>query len=330
MAKKLTYTEVLAKFSKEKELTQVTIEPTIINDLWRGVHLGAVYSAWGIAGSGKSSIFLQVIRSLLSQGMTGVFVDVEKTLNTFQQECFGIKEFVDSGSLHILQGLKSFDELEELINVLPNMGISFIVIDSWTDLEEAIDKDKDKSILDKRPMSRAQQEGPIFKLLRNTCFDSGIAAFLVMHARANVSMDPYASRTTISTDNLKMAGSFDISHGPSVVMRVSPGGKIKSQDGESIVGVTLRLETEKNKFCAPAKVTTKLYFGRGIDERIAAIDDACAAGIIYKPPGKMRMFIKGYESSGIQIRKVDLYNIDDSTFELVSKLLKEYNGENED
>lgn len=74
MAKKEnSFADVLSKFSTKKETIRYDIQPQVLNDLWDGVHLGTMYSVWGEAGCGKTTLLAQMLKSLCKQGLKGVY-----------------------------------------------------------------------------------------------------------------------------------------------------------------------------------------------------------------------------------------------------------------
>ena len=170
---------MLARFSVKKSQVHVEVRPDVFNNIWKGVHLGAVYSLWGAPGCGKSTLMMQICRSMLKQGYKGVIVDVEKAINSNQQENFGLSPFVESEDLFLVT-CTNFKEFEEVVLALPGSGMSFIAVDSLTMIRAYVKEDL--TVEDIRPGIKSLQESAVLNKLKDICYSNDIACFLLNHA----------------------------------------------------------------------------------------------------------------------------------------------------
>lgn len=275
MAKKESaFASVVQKFSAKKTLPRHDIRPQVLNDLWNGFHLGAIYSIWAEKGAGKSTLTFQVLRSLCKKGLRGVFVDVEKAFNEYQQQTFGLTEYIESGDLIVLTA-SNWKDYEDIVVALDGEeGIDFFVTDSVTMLMAYTPKEL--RVEDVRPGLKAQQAASVLGKLKDIAYNNEIGTILLYHARANIQIvgaNPYAPQT-------KMAGGKADEHIPDVITKIQTHSKVKG-DGEDPIGVEISIVCEKNKFTAPFRTCReKLIFGKGIDPKMSLIEKAVELGVI--------------------------------------------------
>lgn len=312
MAKKESaFASVLQKFAAKRELPQHEIKPQVLNDLWGGFHLGAIYSIWAEKGAGKSTLTFQVLKSLCKKGLKGVFVDIEKAFNEFQQQVFGLTEFIDNGQLVVLT-VNNWKEYEEIVMALDGEDIDFFVTDSITMIMAYTPKEL--KVEDVRPGIKAQQAASVLGKLKDIAYRNEIGTILLYHARANLNItgnNPYAPQT-------KMAGGFADAHIPDVITKIQTHSKIKGE-GDDPIGVEISIVTEKNKFVAPFQTRReKLIFGKGIDAKISLIENAIALGIIRQSGSSF--IIPNHDN--VRGRKA-LYELDTETLKGLKQLVQE-------
>lgn len=302
---------VIQKFSAKRELPRYEVRPQVLDDLWNGFHCGAIYSIWAEKGAGKSSLTFQVIRSLCKKGLKGIFVDVEKAFNEFQQESFGLTEYIESGQL-IVVTVSNWKDYEELVMALDESDINFFVTDSVTMIMAYTPKEL--KVEDVRPGLKAQQAASVLGKLKDISYRNEIGTILLYHARANIQIvgaNPYASPT-------KMAGGMADAHIPDVITKIQTHSKVKGE-GDDPIGVEISIVCEKNKFTKPFQTRReKLIFGKGIDPRISLIEKAIELGII-KQSGSS-FIIPNHDN--VRGRKA-LYELDAETLRGIQQLVKE-------
>lgn len=316
MAKKESnFASVIQKFSAKRELPAHEIKPQVLNDFWGGFHLGALYSIWGEKGCGKSSLTFQVIKSLCKKGLKGIFVDVEKAFNDFQQRSFGLDSFVESGQLLVVT-VSNWKDYEEIILAMDGEDIDFFVTDSISMIMAYTPKEL--KVEDVRPGLKAQQAASVLGKLKDIAYRNEIGTILLYHARANIQIvgaNPYAPQN-------KMAGGFADSHIPDIITKIQSHSKIKGE-GDDPIGVEISVTTEKNKYVAPFQVRkAKLLYGKGIDAKIDLIERAIELGIIRQSGSSF--IIPNHDN--VRGRKA-LYDLDNDTLKSIKQLVQESQNE---
>jgi recombination protein RecA len=277
MAKKqqLKLSDLVSQYSAERE---EVLEPTglrVIDDLiGGGVCPGSMYAIWGVQGSGKSTIALQIAKSYLRRGDKVMWIDVEKALNVNQQKAFGVRDFVLEGSLlHVTAATYAeADELTSAVAADDELNVKLVVIDSESMLLPKIGAEQ--SVTDAQPGQKARQCSLWLTKVKDSFYKKGIACIVLSHARANISMtaNPYAPQE-------KIAGGFALKHIPDCIIQVQPGQKIGDKDKPE--GQIVHIMAEKCKFAPPfRKFDFKLFFGTGIKKAVEIIDEAIAKGVI--------------------------------------------------
>lgn len=279
MAKKVNQSslgDLLTKYSAEREEPMIpTGSRTIDAILGGGMSPGAMYALWGVQGSGKSTVALQVMaKPLLRKGEKVMWIDVEKALNKNQQESFGVRQYVEDGTLlHVTAATYSdADDITSAVAKDDTMDIKMVVVDSETMLLPKIGDDQ--SVADAQPGQKARQCSLWLTKVKDAFFKKGIICIVLSHARANISMtaNPYAPAE-------KIAGGYALKHIPDCIIQVQPGQKFG--DKEKPEGQIVHVMAEKNKFTAPfVKKDFKLYFGIGIKRSVELIDEAIERGLI--------------------------------------------------
>lgn len=278
MAKKASnesLANLLNQYSAEKEDTFIPTGLSTIDDLiGGGICPGSMYALWGVQGSGKSTVALQIAKSFCKRGDRVMWIDVEKALNKNQQESFGVRGYVEDGTLiHVFAN--TYEEADALTSAVAEdteMNIKLVVIDSESMLLPKIGADQ--SVADNQPGQKARQCSLWLTKIKAAFFKKSISCIVLSHARANISMtaNPYAPTE-------KIAGGYALKHIPDCILQVQPGQKFG--DKESPTGQIVHLTTDKNKFAKPfQKVDFKLFFGTGIKKSVELIDKAIERGII--------------------------------------------------
>lgn len=311
MAKKeLNLSSVLDKYSAEREETLIPTGIIPIDDvLGGGLCPGGMYCAWGEPGSFKSTIALQIAKSYCKRGDKVVFIDVEKAFNQSQQETFGLRKYVEDGTLiHVTAD--TYAQADEICMAIANdkdLNIKFVVVDSETQLLPKIGEDA--AVDSNQPGIKARQGSVWMNKMKSAFYHAGITSFILCHARANLNMQSAYGPST------KMAGGYATKHIPDAILQFLPGQKF----GDKLApdGVELHLSTDKNKFAPPFKrIDTKVYYGCGIKKSVCIIDKALANGLITQSGSFFKM------PNGETIRGTEnLYSMSsDMLRELQSKL----------
>lgn len=313
MAKKeaKSLTDLFQQFSAEKDDELI---PTGLLQfdkmLGGGINPGSIYSMWGPAGSGKSSIAAQVVKSFCKLGYKCVWVDVEKALNQKQQEAFGLRQYVSDGSLVHLYA-NTYEDADKITSAIASdnsLNIKLVVIDSETMLMPKIGDDQ--SVNDNQPGQKARQASVWLTKMKNSFFEAGITGIVLSHARANISMtaNPYAPKE-------KQAGGYGLQHVPDCIVKIIPGQKFG--DKTSPVGQVIHVSLDKSKFSQPfVNYDMKLFFGYGIKKKVEIIDLAIEQHLIEQNGSFFKL------PNGETVRGTEaLYNLDSTQLkELQSRL----------
>lgn len=273
MAKKEGLESVLNKYSAEREESLIpTGLYSIDSVLGGGLCPGGMYALWGPPGSFKSTIALQIAKSYCKRGEKVVFVDVEKALNLNQQEAFGVRKYVEDGTLiHVT--VDTYVQVDELCMAVASdsSDIKLVIVDSETQLLPKIGED---AVVDSnQPGLKAKQGSVWLNKMKSSFYYKGITSIILCHARANLNMQSMYGPTT------KMAGGYATLHIPDCIVQFQPGQKFGDKLAPS--GVEVHISTDKNKFAAPFKrVDVKCWYSKGIKKSVELIDRAIAEGII--------------------------------------------------
>lgn len=313
MAKeKFSLDSIVAQYNAEKVDEFISTGVAALDELFGGgISPGACYAFWGVSGCGKSTLTFQIIKNFCTQGYRVAFIDVERAFNKNQQEAFGLRRFVEDGTLlHLMAD--NYVQADEITTAIAKDGsIKLVVIDSETQLLPKVLEDV--NVADMQPGQKARQAGNWLPKMKSLFYDKGIASIIINHARANISMspNPYAPAE-------KQAGGYAMRHVPDVILKVGTGSKIKDESTDEVLGTVVHLMCEKNKFARPLRtIDRKLYFGIGISARIEAIDTALEQGIIVQNGA---FFTFGDE----KIRGIaNVYNMSDEQFGKLQTLMKE-------
>lgn len=318
MAKKATdFAGILQKYSTKQEFEMHDVGIDVFNELWGGgIVLGFMYGFYATPGAGKTTICLQMIRKRLKDGWKCLIVDVEKSINDFQLNTFGLKDYVDNGQLVIatVSNMKEYEEL--MMAVADSNEFQLVLVDSVTAIQPYVAKGL--TVEDIRPGLRALQISAIQNKIKSQFYMNGITSFMIFQARANLDMtgNPYAPKE-------KSAAAFNERHLLDVETKISTSSQIKDEDGEGLIGNKIWIVCEKNKFCAPfQKRQSSLLFGKGILRRIEIVDRAIEKGVIVQ---RGSFFIVPGGDDNVRGRKA-LYELPSERLKVVQQALKDLNS----
>lgn len=188
MAKKSTdLAGILQKYAVKQEFEMHDIGIDVFNELWGGgVVQGFMYGFYATPGAGKTTICLQMIKRRLKDGWKCLIVDIEKSINDFQLETFGLKDYVENGQL-VLTTVSNMKEYEELMMaVAESAEFQLVLVDSVTAIQPYVAKGL--TVEDIRPGLRALQISAIQNKVKSQFYLAGITSFMIFQARANLDM----------------------------------------------------------------------------------------------------------------------------------------------
>ncbi len=260
----------------------------------------------------NTSVCLQIVKRRLKDGTKCVIVDVEKSINDFQLESFGLKSYKESGDLLILT-CTFFNEFEEIMMGIADSGeYKLVLVDSISAIQPYVAKGL--TVEDIRPGIRALQSSQVINKIKAAFYQKEIASLMIFQARANLDMtgNMYAPKE-------KSAASYTERHVLDVETQISISSVIKDEE-DKIIGNKVWIECKKNKFTAPFnKVQTSLIFGKGILKRIEIVDKAIELGIIQQ---RGSFFIVPGASENIRGRKA-LYDLPADILRAVKQAIQE-------
>lgn len=307
--KTLSLKDALEKYKtvSTSQYEYIPIFPDVLNILWGGgMCPGHLYTIWGEAGCGKSSVALQIANSFCQTGKRVWYIDSEYALNERQLGSFQLLDYVEDGTFTSL-AVSDYKQLEDIVKSI-NLADAeelpqLIVLDSESMLLPYY-TDRTASVSDHQPGVKARQAGIVLPLMKSICANKGIAVILILHARANIDMVGSFGPSD------KAAGSYILYHIADVRTKISVSSKIyevPSDKDSKIIGCHARITTEKNKFAPPRiELTFPLIYGQGITNLHYTIQGCIEEGIISGGGGGVYTLPSGDKVKGI----TNLYALD--------------------
>lgn len=318
MAKKSggDFASLLQEYSTQREFEMSDTGIEVFNELWGGglVH-GFMYGFYATPGCGKTTLCLQLLRRRLKEGEKCCIVDIEKSINDFQLETFGLTEYRDNGQL-IIVTMTMFNEYEKFMMALADNGeYTCVLVDSVSAIQPYIPKGT--SVEDIRPGIRALQASAVQSKIKSAFYNKGIVSLMIFQARANLDMSG-----NMYVPKEKSAAGFTERHLLDVETQLTTSSIIKDED-DRIIGNKVWIECKKNKFCAPfQRRQSSLIFGKGILKRIEVVDKAIELGIIQQ---RGSFFIVPGGEDNIRGRKA-LYELPAERLKAVQQAIREANA----
>lgn len=314
MAKKATgLSELISKYSTNKEEQIVPTKVVMLDSIiGGGLARGYTYGFWGTPGAGKTTICLQIIKNLCKLGERCAIIDVEKSISEFQQETFGIREYVENGQL-IITTCMFMNEYEELaLGLIESGEISYLLVDSVGFIQPFVSKGL--TVEDVRPGIKSLQIAQVGPKIKAAAYNNKVTVLNIYQARANLDMggNMYAPKE-------KVAAGFSEQHLVDCMIKLSTSAKIEDEDKNQI-GNLVWITTDKNKFAPPhRRVQSTLIFGKGFSRRYDTINMAIERGIIEQGGAVFTVHLPDGDVK-IKGRKA-LYDMDNSMVKSISNIL---------
>lgn len=314
MAKKATsFEDLLSKYSTNREEKMTPTKVVMLdNIIGGGLVEGYVYGFWGVPAAGKTTICMQVIRNLCKAGHKCAIIDVEKSISEFQQEAFGLKEFVDNGEL-LITTCSFMNEYEELaLGLIESGEVEYLMVDSIGFIQPYVPKGM--SVEDVRPGLKSLQIAQVGPKIKAAAYKNKVTVLNIYQARANIDMSAnmYAPKD-------KVAAGYAEQHLVDCMVKLTTSSKIEDEDKVQI-GNMVWLTTEKNKFAPPhRRVQSTLIFGKGFSRRYDTINMALEKGIIEQGGAVFTIHLPDGDEK-IKGRKA-LYEMDNNMVKQINELL---------
>lgn len=264
-----------------------------------GLAFGRVIEFVGEYGSGKTLLSLIAIREAQKQGISCVFIDVERSWNPDWASQLG----VDIDSVAVMRPASGEAAWDAVIK-LCRAGVGLVVVDSLAEMAPTKEVESD-SIGDNLPAIQARMNSRAMRNVKPAIGNTIV--ILINQLREKVGV--------MFGDPRVLPGGKTTYFGPWQIVMVKRGPWHK--DGETKIGYDLSIEVTKNKQGAPYKTATvPFYFTGELDETGSLVSLAIDIGLISKEGARYE--IAGVEGSIYGMKKL-LAAVKESP-ELIEKL----------
>lgn len=250
------------------------------NILKGGFELGSIVQLVSESGMGKSTIAMQIAKSLCEQDYNLLYLDCEGSISRELMESTGVKEYLNKRFFYVKES--TFNQVEKTLDKFINTDeISFVIVDSIAGIinEAFINLDKTISITtnntgySSRPLVLFMQKYNSIAKTKNICF------ILTNQYRNKVDMQ-------IGTI-LKEYGAKGVKYNSDVILRIAPLKATKENEHFRNLtknipyGRNLEFEIVKsNKRKPEEKFPFYFFYGQGISTMFSFIEMLINKGII--------------------------------------------------
>lgn len=299
MLKNIKLSDLCDDCFKDNTIIETKIYP-IDYLLKGGLELGYIFQFVGDSAVGKSTIALQIAKSICEQGYNLLYLDSEGSITQEMLKTTGVmKHYNDQ---FYLQKCSKFDEVEKVLDRFISTGeISFIFIDSLAALINPgfVNLNHDKTKFGRTGISVTTNEahvtsGPLTKFMtkyRSLATSQNICFVLINQYRTSI--DGHYNTST------KLYGPKNVQYASDVIIKISDCasiGPFKSfkdftKETSPSVGKPLEFEVYRsNKLSPGIKVPGYLKYGSGIDNMYSYFHELkenniiTQAGVYYSLP----------------------------------------------
>ena len=310
--------DILDSYSRTEREFQIDTGIAALNELWGGgITPGYMYSFWGEAGCGKSTLSIQIAKAYAKAGRRVVILDSEKAVNDLMIDSMGIREYVDNKTIRPLR-VSNYGDVEDILAVITKGDFQLVIWDSES--QTRIVTPEELRVEDVRPGLKALQGGFIINKMKDVLSAANIPSLVLFHARANIVIKGYNNGSAT-----KQAGGYAALHVPDIITKIELHGQCKENKDdkeEAPYGVNVTLVTTKNKFAAPfVPLSRKLVYGKGISKRIEVVDMAIDAELIAKGGGGYYTVLPG-TANEVKARGLKaLYDLPAETLKVLQEAL---------
>lgn len=232
----------------------------------KGLPRGRIVEIFGLEGSGKSTVCLQVVANAQKLGGTCLYIDAEHALDPIYAKALG----VNIEELYLSQpesGEEAIDVLEKLVRT---GGFTVAVVDSVAAMVPRAELDGDMSTqhmgLQPRLMAKAMRK------LVGVAAETNTLIVFTNQIREKVGVMYGNPQTTPGGHALRFAASVRI--------ELRRFDKHVSSDGE-VIGAKIRAKIIKNKMAPPLKqVEFNITYGVGVDVPYDIASTAYELGVL--------------------------------------------------
>ena len=246
-------------------------------------HISEIY---GAEGSGKTTLALEAITQVQSEGGIAMFLDFEHALHHGYAKKIGVS--FDEDKLLLYQP-SSLEQGFDMMNLGIKLGVDIIVVDSVAAMVSAAEMEKGFSEADRvgeRARKLASALPKIARILHAPAKygNQGTALVFINQTRANIGGGPGSSASTSGGYALKFFAYLRLMAtriGSEYVEQVDPLTKKKVRKP---YGNKTQVKVIKSKVDAKQGHTAEIFirFGQGIDDYYSIISTGLSYGIIKK------------------------------------------------
>lgn len=265
------FEKLQSKFPSKEDVEMLDTGSSSLNEiLGGGFPLAKYIELHSPEGLGKTTIALDLARSLAAMGRRTVFIDSEKALNRALLESMGLLEYVRNHMI-VIHKINTYEDIQEVLDGYLDVASEFslIIVDSITSILP--NKQIEGDIQSVLPGLRSRLQGQLLEKYRCFTFANDISILWLNQMRMTFNFRGQAKK--------KRAGSNALGYYCDIILGLR---KIKDiKDGTKTIGYELEIEAEKNKFVPPnAAFPIHLLFGKGISRIREIIQEMTDLGLM--------------------------------------------------
>ncbi|MCK5787817.1 MAG: recombinase RecA [Chlamydiia bacterium] len=232
-----------------------------------GIPKGRIVEIFGPESSGKTTLAISIIKQAQLRGGSVAFIDVEHAFDPIYAKAIG----VNPDTLHVSQPDSGDDALNIADRLAASGVIDVIVVDSVAALvpKQELNGNVGDSFMGLQARMIAQSIRKIVPVINK----NGCSLIFINQIREKIGVVFGSPEVTPGGRALKFAASIRI--------EIRKAGNIKKDDAD--IGIKSRIKIVKNKLFPPFKITEcEIFFGEGVSQESAIIDQAVSFGILKK------------------------------------------------
>jgi len=263
--------------------------PAIDAIIGGGLPKGKIAEVYGLQGTGKTTMCMQIASNAQSQGLRVVWIDLENAWDRQYAENLN----VDLKKLLMMKPSYGEEAFEGIESILREETADFIIVDSVPALAPRAELEAEIGKPTMGSQARLMSQGlrKLIPLLEN----SGVVLIFINQLRVNIMGGQY--------DPYTRPGGMSLKFYERTALELKNRGGIKK--GEAMIGKTVGVRSVKSYSTAPMKkAELRLIFGEGFSDEADTLAVAIELGIITK---KGITFFYGETKLGAGLEKARLH-----------------------